>query len=173
MIYEPREDSYLLTTQVKKYARGKVLDMGSGSGIQAESALAEGRDVLAADIDTTAVKHLLKKNIQAVVSDLFSNIIGIFDTIIFNPPYLPEDKGEDEEVKQITTGGKRGHELIQKFLHQAKEHLAPDGKILMVCSSLTGDVEKIMGEEGYSCAVLSEKKLFFETLRVYLLKRKL
>lgn len=36
--YEPREDSKLLERYVRKYAKGSVLDIGTGSGIQAISA---------------------------------------------------------------------------------------------------------------------------------------
>ena len=35
MLYEPREDSRLLAKYAKKYAKGLVLDIGTGSGIQA------------------------------------------------------------------------------------------------------------------------------------------
>jgi len=43
MIYEPKEDSYLLEGVVKNYSKGKkVLDMGCGSGILGDSALREG-----------------------------------------------------------------------------------------------------------------------------------
>ena len=38
MIYEPAEDSHLLAEAVKKFAHGRVLDMGTGSGIQAITA---------------------------------------------------------------------------------------------------------------------------------------
>ena len=37
-MYEPREDSEFLAGFVKEYARGSVLDMGTGSGIQAKTA---------------------------------------------------------------------------------------------------------------------------------------
>ncbi|MBI4150024.1 methyltransferase domain-containing protein, partial [Candidatus Woesearchaeota archaeon] len=88
MIYEPREDSYLLAKWAKKLSFGKVLDMGSGSGIQAETALASPKvtSVLAADINPEAVALLTSKGIYAVQSDLFSKIsdkLGKFDTIIF------------------------------------------------------------------------------------------
>ncbi|MBI2659492.1 hypothetical protein HYX05_05335, partial [Candidatus Woesearchaeota archaeon] len=34
-VYEPREDSTMLERYVREYAKGKVLDVGTGSGIQA------------------------------------------------------------------------------------------------------------------------------------------
>ena len=92
MIYEPSEDSYLLAKYVDKFSKGKVLDLGTGSGIQAETALKHTKEVLATDISKEAVKFVKKKGIKARISDLFSNINEKFDLIIFNPPYLPREK---------------------------------------------------------------------------------
>ena len=167
MIYEPEEDSYLLETYVKKLAKGKVLDMGTGSGIQAEAALAKANDVLAVDIGEEAVAFVKMKGIKTIQSNLFQKIKGKFDTIIFNPPYLPEDSQEDEESKRITTGGKEGSELLEKFLKQAKDHLDKKGQILLVCSSLTGNVESLFRKHGYQWEKLEEKSFFFEKLNVY------
>ncbi len=169
MIYEPAEDSLLLQKYVKKYSLGKVLDMGTGSGIQAITALDKTRDVLAVDIDRESVDLVKKKGISAKISDLFSNINEKFDLIIFNPPYLPEDEREPEDSALATTGGKKGYEVLERFLKQAKKFLRTKGKILIVVSSLTGDVEKLFKKYKFHFRKLEEKKLFFEKLYVYLL----
>jgi release factor glutamine methyltransferase len=170
MIYEPEEDSYLLEKYVKKYAKGKVLDVGTGSGIQALVALENTKDVLAVDINPEAVDFVKKKGVNAKISDLFSNVEGKFDVIIFNPPYLPEDSEEDEESKKITTGGKKGHEILEKFLKEAKEHLNENGMILIVVSSLTGDVQSLFKKYKYRFECLEIEKMFFEQLYVYLIE---
>lgn len=171
MIYEPVEDSFLLQRYVRKYARGKVLDVGTGSGIQAITALEKTKDVLAVDITPLAVKLLKSKGVKARVSNLFSNVKGKFSLIIFNPPYLPEDKREPKDSATATTGGKKGYELIEKFLKQAKNFLEKEGKILIVFSSLTGDVEKLFKKYRYKSKKLEEEKFFFEKIYVYLLQR--
>lgn len=168
MIYEPQEDSYLLQKHVRKYAKGKVLDVGTGSGIQALTALEKTKDVLAVDVDEEAVEYVKKKGVNAIVSDLFSNVEGKFDLIIFNPPYLPEDEHEDEESKRVTTGGKEGFEVLERFLKEAKKFLKENGKILFVVSSLTGDVEGLLKKHKYQYEMLDREKLFFEKLYVYL-----
>ncbi len=171
MIYLPGEDSYLLEKQVKKYAKGKsFLDMGSGSGIQTRAALSAGASsVLASDINESAVSSLKSKEIPAVHSNLFKNIKGKFDLIAFNPPYLPKDKKEDKESALATTGGKRGDEIILKFLKQSKKHLNKDGTILLIVSSLTptDKILPLLKKLNLSYKVLETKKIFFESLEVW------
>ena len=172
MVYEPREDSFLLQKHVKKYTHGLVLDMGTGSGIQAETALKKTKDVLAVDIDPKAVERAKKKNIKALKSDLFLKVPKKeFDLIIFNPPYLPEDERESLEDRLALTGGKYGWEILDRFFSQAKKYLKPKGKILIVFSTITGDVEFILKKYNYSFKKLDEQSFFFEKIFVYLIER--
>ena len=166
MIYEPREDSFLLEKFVKEVVSGTVLDIGTGSGIQAQAAQQNGCKVVAADINPEAVVQVKTLGIPAVVSDLFANISQTFDWIIFNPPYLPADEREDAASAQITTGGEKGHELIERFLQEAKDYLNDKGNILVVVSSLTGDVPSLITKYKYACKVLGSEKIPFETLTV-------
>ncbi len=138
MIYEPREDSFLLQKYVGKYARGKVLDIGTGSGIHALTAMEKTKDVLAVDIDEYSVIYAKNKGVNAIQSDLFENIKGKFDLIIFNPPYLPKEAMENKEVSKLVSGGRVGNEIINDFLKKVRDHLSSDGKILLSFSSLSG-----------------------------------
>ena len=173
MIYEPREDSFLILEQVKKHSRGNVLEIGTGSGILAQEAAKQADSVLAVDINAEAIEHCKKRvkenNVSWLVSDLFEKVDGKFDLIIFNPPYLPDY----ENVQDIALdGGKKGYELIEKFLSQAKEHLKENGMILLLFSSLTpkSEVDRIIKENNYSSELVSTKKIDFEELYVYLIK---
>src|SRR3989338_9412049 len=174
MIYSPAEDSYLLQEQVKKYSKGKTfMDLGAGSGIQSRIAMLIAKSVLAADIDKESVEEMKKQGIHAVPSNLFSKIKSKFDLIAFNPPYLPLDEREDKESRKITTGGKKGDEIIIKFLKQTKPHLNKNGKILIVLSSLTPKkrIFHLLNSMHYSKKKLSEKKLFMESIEVWLIRR--
>ena len=179
MIYEPSEDSFLLREFVLSYAHGTVLDMGTGSGIQAEAAFEKTDNVLAVDINQEAVDFCRKKGIHAIQSDLFEHVSGTFDLIIFNPPYLPEER-EDLGISYRTAdftyvndtslvGGKHGLETIDRFLKDAKKYLKHGGRILLSFSSLSGDVESLMERYEYHFEKLAEKRIFFEVLYVYLL----
>ena len=174
MIYEPREDSFLMEKAVKKYACGKVLDMGTGYGVQAIAA-AKNKDVksiTAVDINKDAVMAALQTAmtkgvpISVLQSNLFDNLDDKFDTIIFNPPYLPSDP----KIKDITLdGGKKGYELIERFLKQAKEHLEKNGIILLLFSSLTDkdNVENILTKNKYKFKEVDKLNLDFEELYIY------
>ncbi len=176
MIYMPREDSYLLMKEVKKYAKDKrVLDMGSGSGIITETALNAGAEhVLAVELDEEAVSYLKKKfkgnkKVKVRKSDLFSNIKQDeeFDVIAFNPPYLPKDKHDEGKD---TTGGKLGDETIIRFLRAIKKYLSRDGIALIVLSSLTpfGRIDDLIIKSKIKKRKLSEKNFFFEKIEVWL-----
>ncbi|MBR9676774.1 methyltransferase [Candidatus Woesearchaeota archaeon] len=177
MVYEPLEDSELLAQQVNILARGKVLDMGTGSGVQALSATKNKsvNSVLAVDIDKKAISHAKKHNshkkIEYAQSDMFKNIKGQFDTIIFNPPYLPNDELAEPDV--ALDGGPKGWEVSKKFLDNASDYLADDGQILFLFSNQTkkNKVESIIAENGFEKKQLTKKTQFFETLYVYQLTK--
>ena len=178
MIYEPREDTYLLAEQVKKHVFGKVLDMGTGSGYLAESVghLKKVKSILAVDINDEVIKFLKKKKLKRIKirkSDLFSNVKERFDTIIFNPPYLPFDPREPEDSRLTTTGGKKGWETLAMFLYQLNDHLSKNGFGLILFSSLTNKnkVDEIIKEMGFDKELLKEEKMGLETLYVYKIKR--
>ncbi|MBN1683475.1 methyltransferase [Candidatus Bathyarchaeota archaeon] len=172
-IYFPAEDSFLLQKYVEKFVYGKVLDMGTGSGIQAVTAAKKNvvQKVVAVDINLEAIEVTKKFAIENNVSDkitvfksnLFEKICGKFDWILFNPPYLPSEKSINDSTWD---GGETGKELISSFLNQAKKYLNENGQILIIYSSLTG----INQNYGYDWIVLEEQNLFFENLFCALLK---
>ena len=182
MIYEPSEDSFLLLKHVKKNSKGVVLDIGTGSAIQALEA-AKSKNVVkvyGVDIDKKTIDYcrtnIESKKIEFYASDLFSvfknyeKLKGIkFDTIIFNPPYLPNDVG----VKDIALdGGRKGYELLQRFFIDAKKFLKPNGRMLIVFSSLTDRimVDQLLQKYKYKFKLLDSEKMAFEELYVYLVE---
>lgn len=171
MIYTPREDSFLLEKEIKKYAKGKsFLDLGAGSGIQSRAAKsAKAKSILSVDINKESLKELKSQGFKTIKSDLFSNIKERFDLIAFNPPYLPRDKREDKESALTTTGGKKGDEIIINFLKDVKKHLKTNGIILLVISSLTPrkKILKVLEKNSLNYEILSSQKFFFETIEVW------
>jgi release factor glutamine methyltransferase len=122
----------------------RVLDMGTGSGINGIVAASRSRDVLAVDVNPAAVacarenaeRNGVADRVTVQESDLFQNAPGRYDLIIFDPPFRwfrPRDMFErgtaDENYLTLTT-----------FFDQASDHLEPDGRILLSFGT-TGDIE--------------------------------
>jgi len=166
MIYEPAEDSFLLQKHINDYARGSVLDMGTGSGIQAVEAKKTADKVLAVDINPEAVKHCKELGLDCIQSDLFDNVSGKFDLIIFNAPYLPQDEGIEDPALY---GGKEGFEIIDRFLRGAKNFLAEKGKILLLFSSITNKekINNLIHQYKFQFKEIDMSRHFFEEMYVY------
>ncbi|HLG24766.1 MAG TPA: HemK2/MTQ2 family protein methyltransferase [Candidatus Nanoarchaeia archaeon] len=171
-VYDPQEDSTMLEKHVRKFAFGKVLDMGTGSGIQAISAAQSSKvkSVIAADVQKEVIEYCKKnikhRKIKFLQSDLFENIKGKFDAIIFNPPYLPQEL----KVRDLALeGGKKGYEVIEEFLSGLSGHLNPEGLALIVFSSFTKKekVEELVKSILFDFEELERMRIFFEDLHVY------
>ncbi|MCD4739905.1 methyltransferase [archaeon] len=168
MIYEPQEDSYLLAGEVGKRARGRVLDMGTGSGIQALTAeKSKGvNSVTVVDMDTEVISFVSSMRFEVIESNLFENVLDKYDFIIFNPPYLPN---EPRDPQPCLDGGLTGREILDKFLENCSMHLEENGEILFVQSSLTDikKTEKKLEELGFEYEIVAEQKIPWEKLAVF------
>lgn len=178
-IYKPTEDSFLMSeilkeqvpNLIKKNPTLKFLEIGAGSGINLEVAKKLGvknKNIFSSDINLKSVNHCNLLGFNCIQSDLFEKIKGKFDLIIFNPPYLPEDSREPIDSKLATTGGKKGNEIILRFLQQAKNHLEKNGKIFLITSSLAEDID--FEKLGYNAKEIGCERLFMERLCIWELR---
>ncbi|TKJ17048.1 hypothetical protein CEE44_00750 [Candidatus Woesearchaeota archaeon B3_Woes] len=202
MIYEPSEDSFLLQKFVKKYSKGLVLDVGTGSGILAKEASLKANLVIGLDINKNVVKYC-KKNINGIYF-FKSNLFQIFednfffydkvdkkleiydkkkvkdreklqtlvkkqikfDLIVFNPPYLPQEL-KKRDIR--TEGGKKGYEIIERFLNEVSNYLKKEGRVLLLFSSFTNKkkINDLIDKNKLRFIELEKKHIFFEDLYVY------
>jgi len=188
-VYSPAEDSVLLAESVSESIEENhsVLEIGCGTGFVCLQLAGKARHVTAVDINPNAVllakKNAKKnniKNISVFESDLFSRISTEkkFNIIVFNPPYLPDDHiGSKDMLDKALIGGPTGREVLFSFFkgggggkRGVKDHLKENGKVFFVISSFTGqkEVEEKLTRHGFCSRVIASKKLFFETLFVYL-----
>lgn len=172
-VYKPSDDTFLMLKNIKIRNGENVLDMGTGSGIIGIHCAKNGANVTSADINPYAVE-LAEKNaglnnvdIKVVESDLFERIKGKFDVIVFNPPYLSTSKNErmDDEINSAWDGGKEGSQVVLGFLKNFRKYLKRNGRCYLLVSSLNKKalkrIEKLNG------ILIGEKKLFFESLKVF------
>ncbi|MEM4598757.1 MAG: methyltransferase [Candidatus Diapherotrites archaeon] len=173
-IYEPAEDSFLLAENVKVTPNAEALDIGCGCGIQTINMLMQGANVTAVDINDDAVRNT-EENIKrlgfsskakVVQGDLFEPVLGQkFECIVFNPPYLPIEGKKDKALD----GGKKGNEILFKFLVKLPEFLTKKGCAYFVQSSITGEAatkEKLKSLKA-NFRIIARQRLFFEELIVF------
>ncbi len=178
--YQPSDDSYLLAEVVSHYLTKiqiskriiiKVLDMGTGSAIQAKNCIdnkIKMSNIYSVDINPYALKEARKIGVRIIKSNLFYKLNKAikYDLIIFNPPYLPEDK--HDKVKD-TTGGKYGDETIIKFIKNLANYLEEEGICFLLTSSFTPHKKwmEIAENESLEVKQVISKKLFQETIFVW------
>ncbi len=199
-VYEPAEDSFLLARAAKRFAAGRVLDMGCGTGIIGMAALQNPAVSFVTFADKNlealeAARNNLERNaemgferhaatVEFTQTDLFSNLhddLGRpeqFDTICFNPPYLPTDASEDEKLEGALNdafdGGITGRDVIDRFIAAFPAYLSRDGVLLLLNSSRSGhfgaghdETVEALERVGFLAKALEEQAFFFENLRVY------
>ena len=128
-----------------------LLDLCTGSGAVAISLKHERPyiKVTASDISKQALKIAALNSGQLlngaetnlIESDLFENIHDKFNIIVSNPPYIPSSEFSSlapelrREPKLALDGGKDGLKYISKIIPQAKDHLFPNGILLLEADS--------------------------------------
>ncbi|MBN2251745.1 MAG: methyltransferase [Candidatus Altiarchaeota archaeon] len=174
-VYEPAEDSMLLAENLHAGKGETVLDIGTGTGIQAIVAARTAGEVVAVDINPKALEVARENaalnsagNIEFRLSDLFSAIGDDerFDLIVFNPPYLPAcEKGL---LERSWAGGRKGSEVICRFIESVGKYLNDAGCVELLVSSLNNLPNVLEGFRavGFEPEVMAGEKLWFEELYV-------
>ncbi|MBO5547664.1 MAG: methyltransferase [Candidatus Methanomethylophilaceae archaeon] len=169
-VYPPSDDSILFIQSLNVKNGERVLEIGCGSGVVSIHCAKNGCVVTSGDINPKAVE-LTRRNaaengvdITVVETDVYSNIEGRFDTVLFNLPYLPVD--EDGLLARSWSGGPDGLGPLPDLLSGSPDHLNPNGRIVVVISSLM-DTQALWDLlDDYDVENIGELKLFFEKLAV-------
>lgn len=171
-VYEPAEDTFLLLRETK--CRGKVLEVGTGSGLIAIYFSRMGLQVDAVDISENSLEcaryncSLNNAKVNLFHSDLFQAVKGRYDTILFNPPYLPVVDGI--EGSGAWDGGVDGFAVTRRFLSGASGHLAEGGSIYLILSDLT-NIDYLVNEfKHFHFTLLGSEHFETETIHAYELK---
>jgi release factor glutamine methyltransferase len=126
--------------------RRQAADVGTGSGCIAAALAAWTPDLNIAAVDTSAealevargnlARLGLAERVHLLRNNLLDDLVGPFDLICANLPYIPTTTLSELEVARYEPqlaldGGVDGLRLIEPLLEQAVTRLAPGGRILL------------------------------------------
>lgn len=175
-VLDPRpETETLIAAALENGPVGRVLDMGTGSGIIVLTLLAEWPDAraVASDISENALivcvknagRHAVGPRLSVSVSDWYSEIDGTFDLIVSNPPYIAGHEMDDlsDEVRKfdpfiaLSPGGD-GLDAYRQIAAGARAHLSVDGRVLVEIGPTQGAaVVALFSAAGFvDCAILPD-----------------
>lgn len=152
----------------------RILDVGTGSGCIAISIKKEleNIEVTAIDVSEEALK-VAKKNAQALqakinflqvdfLNERLWNRLGVYDIIVSNPPYIPEN--EKEKLAQNVTAFEPAIALFvennnpfifyEKIAEFAQSHLKPNGKIFVeIHEEYAKEIQKIFSDYNFKTEI--------------------
>ena len=164
----PRQDTETLVEEALKVipSGSRVLDLCTGSGcvIISLAVLGQGITGLGVDISEDALvvarengERLADSRVDFEVSNLWSGVIGKYNAIVSNPPYIrTEDiKGLATEVKDhephlALDGTEDGLYFYRRITERAGEYLSDNGWLLVEIGFDQGeDVYKLFVDAGF------------------------
>tara|TARA_B100000963_G_scaffold360647_1_gene392368 strand:- start:1934 stop:2776 length:843 start_codon:yes stop_codon:yes gene_type:complete len=167
----PRPDTEILVEQVLKMTKNKfnlrVLDIGVGSGCILLSILHEKKDFYGVGVDISdkcislskanAQKLGLINRVKFLKSDIDNFLIGKYDLIVTNPPYIKrrslkylERDVVRFEPKLALDGGLDGLSEIRKVIYRSSELIKKNGKfIIEIGFDQKKEVKNLLENKGF------------------------
>jgi release factor glutamine methyltransferase len=183
-VYEPAEDTFLIAEKMDIKNTDVALEVGTGCGILAVLAAKKAKKVVAVDINPYAVEcanrnvkaNNVTENLLIRQGDLFESLKEgeQFSLILFNSPYLPSEPDEEKSwIGKAWAGGADGRRVIERFITDVPKFLLPEGRILLVQSSLSDPQKTVQmfKKVGLKAEVIGEEKFAFETIVLVEAKR--
>lgn len=151
-VLDPRPETETIVALALAEPFGRLLDMGTGSGVIAVTLMAEtGAAGTATDLSraalTIAGENAVRHGVHPtfLTSDWFGRVEGMFDLIVSNPPYISESEMADlsPEVRDwephmaLTPGGD-GLDAYRAIAAGAAAHLSVGGRLLVEIGATQG-----------------------------------
>jgi release factor glutamine methyltransferase len=172
-VYQPAADSALLARTVASAVDpgDSALDVGTGSGYVAATMAKAGAAVVGVDLNPSACAQARAAGVPVVRGDLVEPFRDdAFDVVACNPPYLPTppEREWDDWLERALSGGPDGRAMVDPFLASVGRVLAPEGRVYLLISTLTG-VDAVTGdatEHGFEAATAATEAHPYEELVV-------
>jgi len=164
-VFGPTPTSDLLGRAVLAEVRpdDRVLDMGTGTGVNAILAASRAREVVGVDINPLAVETAVANaaangvadRTTFVHGDLFEPVDGTFDLVVNDPPFrwfAPRDMTERAMADE-------GYEALGRFFAELPERLRPGGRALIFFGT-SGDLTHLLAlaeANGFHHEVVAER----------------
>lgn len=154
----------------------RVLDMGTGCGVNAVLAARAGAHVVAVDINPEAVgaaRENAKRNgvidrVEAREGDVFDPLDPAseksFDLVIFDPPFRWL---EPRDLLEMATADS-GYRALRRFIREVRTYLSERGRVLLFFGS-SGDLgylRRLLDEEGFTVEELARETLIKDDFEV-------
>jgi release factor glutamine methyltransferase len=150
----------------------RVLDMGTGSGVNAILAARTALDVVAVDVNPYALeaardnarRNGVADRVDVRYSDVFSGVEGAFDLILFDPPFrwfTPRDELERGMADP-------GYRALTEFFATARARLTGRGRMLIFFGT-SGDLsylDRQIDENGFTREIVATDGLERDGVRV-------
>jgi release factor glutamine methyltransferase len=164
-VFPPTPTSDLLGRAVLDEVRAgdRVLDMGTGSGVNAILAARRSDNVTGVDVNPFAIAAAMANaerngvagRIRFFESDLFERVDGPFDMIVFDPPFRwfrPRDMLERAFADE-------NYETLTRFMTDVPDRLAPGGRVLLFFGT-SGDIEylrQLVQRSGLASEIVAQR----------------
>ena len=171
----PRVDTEVLATQAIRLMklrgqRARMLDLCAGSGAIGLAVAANVPDcrIVLADISESALticrinmlRNRLSRSVTAIMADAMADppsLLGTFDAIACNPPYIPtgdikdlDGSVRDYEPTIALDGGEDGLDFYRVVTQKWQGLLRPGGYLAFECGATQGsEVRNMMRESGF------------------------
>ncbi|MFN8075337.1 MAG: methyltransferase [Kineosporiaceae bacterium] len=135
--------SVTLAQSTVRRPAGRVLDLGTGCGVQALQASRHAAAVVGTDVSARALAYarfaaeLNRTSVGADLSwrlgDLLEPVAGeAFDLVVSNPPFVITPRVEGVPAYEYRDAGREGDAVVRELVHQLPAHLAPGGVAQML-----------------------------------------
>lgn len=146
------------------HAEDRVLDIGAGSGVNAILAASLGARVVAVDLSARAcdvARHNVQRTgladrVDVRQSDLFSDVAGRFDLIVYEEPFCWRDR--EDPIAAVTS--QEAVPAMMMFLRSAAGYLLPEGRMLLLLNppGARDYLEQLSDESGLTASLVAQER---------------